>query len=179
MQLINKIYVNYTFKTDNRIGYFKTELIEAISPKYFNDKKKTLCLNSIVSILKILLPENQKLNNIYISLDELLKNLNNENWFINYLNWELNLISKLGFGFDTNKLKKNHDHKNFIIEIDNIEYKIPVFLLSKSYSKITFHEIYEGLIFCRRLMENKFFIPNNIKFPQSRRMFENKFYIAN
>ena len=179
LQLINKIYVNYTFKTDNRIGYFKTELIEAISPKYFNDKKKTLCLNSIVSILKILLPENQKLNNIYISLDELLKNLNNENWFINYLNWELNLISKLGFGFDTNKLKKNHDHKNFIIEIDNIEYKIPVFLLSKSYSKITFHEIYEGLIFCRRLMENKFFIPNNIKFPQSRRMFENKFYIAN
>ena len=74
---------------------------------------------------------------------------------------------------------KNHDHKNFIIEIDNIEYKIPVFLLSKSYSKVTFHEIYEGLIFCRRLMENKFFIPNNIKFPQSRRMFENKFYIAN
>ena len=106
LQLVNKIYVNYTFKTDNRIGYFKTELIEAISPKYFNDKKKTLCLNSIVSILKILLPENQKLNNIYISLDELLKNLNNENWFINYLNWELNLISKLGFGFDTNKLKK-------------------------------------------------------------------------
>ena len=76
-------------------------------------------------------------------------------------------------------LKKNRDHKNFIIEIDNIEYKIPVFLLSKSYSKVTFHEIYEGLIFCRRLMENKFFIPNNIKFPQSRRMFENKFYIAN
>ena len=27
-------------KNDNRIGYFKTELIEAISPKYFNDKKK-------------------------------------------------------------------------------------------------------------------------------------------
>ena len=62
-----------------------------------------------------MLPENQKLNNIYISLDKLLKNLDNDNWFINYLTWELNLISNLGFGFDTNKLNKNPDKKNFNI----------------------------------------------------------------
>ena len=78
LQLVNKIYVNYTFKNENKIGYFKTELIDAIAPKYFNDKNKILCLNSITSILKLLLPENQKLYNIYNSLDKLLKNLNNE-----------------------------------------------------------------------------------------------------
>ena len=69
LQLTNKIYVNYTFKNDNKIGYFKTELIDAIAPKYFNNKNKILCLNSITSILKLLLPENQKLYNIYKSLD--------------------------------------------------------------------------------------------------------------
>ena len=56
LQLTNKIYLNYVSKSDNRIGYFKTELIEAFAPRYFNNKNKILCLNSITSILRILLP---------------------------------------------------------------------------------------------------------------------------
>ena len=179
LQLVNKIYVNYTLKNENKIGYFKTELIDAIAPKYFNNKNKILCLNSITSILKLLLPENQKLYNVYVSLDSFLNNLNNENWLINYLNWELDLISNLGYGFDASKFNKDFEKKNFNIVIDNYEYNIPTFLLSKNISKISFKEIYKGLIFSRRLMENKFFIPNNIKFPQSRRIFENKFLRVN
>ena len=179
LQLVNKIYVNYTFKNENKIGYFKTELIDAIAPKYFNNKNKILCLNSITSILKLLLPENQKLSNVYTSLDIFLNNFNSDNWLINYLNWELNLISSLGYGFDTSKLNKNYDKKNFNIVIDNYEYNIPTFLLSKNIPKVSLREVYEGLIFSRRLMENKFFIPNNIKFPQSRRIFENKFLRVN
>ena len=179
LQLVNKIYVNYTFKNENKIGYFKTELIDAIAPKYFNNKNKILCLNSITSILKLLLPENQKLSNVYTSLDIFLNNFNSDNWLINYLNWELNLISSLGYGFDTSKLNKTYDKKNFNIVIDNYEYNIPTFLLSKNIPKVSLREVYEGLIFSRRLMENKFFIPNNIKFPQSRRIFENKFLKVN
>ena len=179
LQLANKIYVNYTSKNENKIGYFKTELIEAIAPKYFNDKNKILCLNSITSMLKILLPENQKLNQIYNSLNDFLILFNNKNWFINYLNWELNLISYLGFGFDTDKISTNSDIKNIVLKIDNIEYKIPSFLLSNNINQISSQEIYEGLLFCRKLMENKFFIPNNIKFPLSRKIFENKFLITN
>ena len=179
LQLVNKIYVNYTFKNENKIGYFKTELIDAIAPKYFNNKNKILCLNSITSILKLLLPENQKLYNVYVSLDSFLNNFNNENWLINYLNWELDLISNLGYGFDASKFNKDFEKKNLNIVIDNYEYNIPTFLLSKNISKVSFNEIYKGLIFSRRLMENKFFIPNNIKFPQSRRIFENKFLRVN
>ena len=179
LQLVNKIYVNYTFKNENKIGYFKTELIDAIAPKYFNNKNKILCLNSITSILKLLLPENQKLYNVYVSLDSFLNNFNNENWLINYLNWELDLISNLGYGFDASKFNKDFEKKNLNIVIDNYEYNIPTFLLSKNISKVSFNEIYKGLIFSRRLMENKFFIPNNIKFPQSRRIFENKFLRIN
>ena len=67
LQLTNKIYLNYVSKSDNRIGYFKTELIEAFAPRYFNNKNKILCLNSITSILRILLPENQN-QKIFINL---------------------------------------------------------------------------------------------------------------
>ena len=59
LQLTNKIFVIFNSKGDNKLGYFKTELIEPISPKFFNDTKKTMCLNSLSSIVKILLPENE------------------------------------------------------------------------------------------------------------------------
>ena len=179
LQLTNKIYLNYVSKSDNRIGYFKTELIEAFAPRYFNNKNKILCLNSITSILRILLPENQKSKNIYDSLENLLSHFDNKDWFLNYLYWELNLISNLGFGFDTDKISNINGQKNINIKIDNIDYKIPVFLISKGNVNINSNEIYEGLLFTRKLMENKFFIPNNIKFPLSRKIFENKFLEIN
>ena len=179
LQLTNKIYINYTSKNDNKIGYFKTELIEAIAPKYFDDKNKILCLNSITSILKILLSENQKSIVIYNSLVELLSFFNQKYWHIKYLNWELNLISNLGFGFDTEKITEYTDKRNYNLKIDNIVYKIPIFLFSKNISNLTSQDIHEGLIFCRKLMENKFFIPNNIKFPLSRKIFENNFIKIN
>ena len=179
LQLTNKIYLNYVSKSDNRIGYFKTELIEAFAPRYFNNKNKILCLNSITSILRILLPENQKSKNIYDSLENLLSHFDRNDWFLNYLYWELNLISNLGFGFDTDKISNINGQKNINIKIDNIDYKIPFFLISKDNVNINSNEIYEGLLFTRKLMENKFFIPNNIKFPLSRKIFENKFLEIN
>ena len=179
LQLTNKIYLNYVSKSDNRIGYFKTELIEAFAPRYFNNKNKILCLNSITSILRILLPENQKSKNIYNSLENLLSHFDQSDWFLNYLYWELNLISNLGFGFDTDKMSNINGQKYTNIKIDNIDYKIPVFLISKDNVNINSNEIYDGLLFTRKLMENKFFIPNNIKFPLSRKIFENKFFEIN
>ena len=52
LQIGNKIFVLYTAKNNNRIGYFKTELVEAITPKYFNDKKRSSGILSISSIFK-------------------------------------------------------------------------------------------------------------------------------
>ena len=46
LQLTNKIFIFYNSKNENKIGYFKTELVEAIAPKYFDNKNKILCLNS-------------------------------------------------------------------------------------------------------------------------------------
>ena len=41
LQLSNKIFIVNNTKNENKIGYLKTEIIEPISPKYFNDKEKT------------------------------------------------------------------------------------------------------------------------------------------
>ena len=176
LQLVNKIFVIFNSKTENKIGYFKTELIEPVSPKYFNDKKKIICLNSVSAIIKVLLHENEAQIKIYNTLEIFLKNLQENNWPLYYLNWEIDLINYLGFGFnfDPNKFIKNKDNNLVNIKVDNIEYKIPNFIIFKNFDNVNFQDIYNGLNFSRSLMENKFFNPNNLRLPYSRRLLEEK-----
>ena len=178
LQISNKIFLIYSSKSENRLGYFKTELVEAISPKYFNDKKKTSALLSISAILNLLLPESQPYKNLYISLDALLKNFDQENWIILYVSWELKLLKELGFDpfleqfdFEDDGTEK---YKN--IEIDNIKFQVPFFLLSKK-EKTTIEnkQISMALGFTRSILINKFFLPNNLSLPKSRMILENYF----
>ena len=178
LQISNKIYLTYTSKNENRIGYFKTELIEAISPKYFNQKKKTAALLSLTSVLNLLLPESQTNTKIYNSILELTKNFDNENWILLYIFWELLIIKELGFDPDFNKFKTNIKDLNKIydLEIDGIKYKIPGFLINnKVPNNINDDLIRKSLIFNRSIMLNKFFLPNNLIFPKSRILLENYF----
>ena len=177
LQLVNKIFVVHNSKGENRIGYFKTELINPISPEYFDDKIKILCINSLSSLLKAVLPENQPYKKIYQSLCEFLIKLNDKNWLLLYLNWEINLINNLGFGFsiDSEKFLNMKEKKTINIKLDDVHYNIPSFLIFKNFKNPNTKDIYNGLNFSRNLMENKFFTPNNIRFPYSRKLLEKQF----
>tara|TARA_B110000967_G_scaffold1267_1_gene1320 strand:+ start:3082 stop:3762 length:681 start_codon:yes stop_codon:yes gene_type:complete len=178
LQISNKIFVFHTSKAENRIGYFKTELIEAISPKYFNNKKKTTSLLSLSSILNLLLPDSQPYKNIFISVEIFLKGLDQENWAVNYVYWELNLLKELGFDPYLEQFSKNSDNdsNHKIIEIDNIRYQVPIFLLKKRNKEVIDNKnLSTALSFTRNLLSNKFFLPNNLIFPKARIIFENYF----
>tara|TARA_B100001996_G_scaffold363965_1_gene332618 strand:+ start:121 stop:801 length:681 start_codon:yes stop_codon:yes gene_type:complete len=178
LQISNKIFIFYNNKNENKIGYFKTELMEAISPKYFNDKKKTSALLSLTSILNILLPDSQSYKNIYLSLENLIKNFNQKRWDFFYINWELNLIKELGFDTNLQQFKKKELKGDDIInlDIDGTKYQVPAFLLTENNNeKIEKNLIKKALIFTRTVMLNKFFLPNNLNFPKSRILLENYF----
>ena len=176
LQLVNKIFVFYKSKGDNRIGYFKTELVEPISPKYFNDKKRTTALLSLTSILNVLLPESQPNKKIFNSVNELLKNFSNQDWILLYIYWELSLIKELGY--DTN-LENFIDRKEInsmvTVEIDKIVYQVPFFLINKNLKDINTNLIRKALNFTRSVMLNKFFIPNSLIYPKARVLLENYF----
>jgi len=178
LQISNKIFIFYNSKNDNRIGYFKTELVEPISPKYFNDKKRTAALMSLTSLLDLLLPESQPYKNIYNSLDKLLENFYHSEWILLLVYWELNLIKELGFDADINKFnsKDLNDNEILNLDIDNIKYQIPSFLIKNSKPEnINNNLIKKSLIFTRSIMLNKFFLPNNLNLPKSRILLENYF----
>jgi DNA repair protein RecO (recombination protein O) len=178
LQISNKIFIFYNSKNENRIGYFKTELVEPISPKYFNDKKKTTALLSLTSILNILLPESQPYKNIYKSLGNLINNFYDKEWIVFYIKWELNLIKDLGFDPNLHEFNKNELKNDEIIDlkIDGVIYKVPCFLIANTKPEnITNLMLKKGLNFTRSVMLNKFFLPNNLIFPKSRILLENYF----
>ena len=178
LQISNKLFVSHTSKSENRIGYFKTELIKPISPLYFNDKERTSALISICSLLNILLPDLQPNKKIYDSFERLVNTINLNNWILVYIFFEINLIKELGY--DTNleeHLNIIHHEKEFTkIKIDGYLYEIPNYLILKkmpeNYSNFL---VRKSLYFTRQVMQNKFFIPNNLLFPKSRIILENYF----
>ena len=178
LQISNKLFVSHTSKSENRIGYFKTELIKPISPMYFNDKQRTSALLSICSLLNILLPDSQPNKKIYNSFEKLINSINLEYWIFLYIFFEINLIKDLGY--DTNlsehisEIKKDKDFLK--IKIDGYTYEIPNYLVQKKIPEnFTNLLIRKSLYFTRQVMQNKFFIPNNLLFPKSRIILENYF----
>ncbi len=177
LQISNKLFITHNSKSENKIGYFKTELIKPVSPMYFDDKERTSALISLCSILNRLLPEGQPNLNIYKSYDNFIKSIDLENWIILYIFFELNLIKDLGY--DPNLSKYNnvkfseHIRK---IKIDNFTYEVPEYLISKKPpEKISNFLIKKSLYFTRNIIQNRFYIPNNLPFPKSRVILENYF----
>ena len=78
LQIGNKIFLIHNSKNRNKLGYLKTEIIEANSPRYFNDKKRSYLILSITDLLNSLLPDEEPHNNIYLSLDNLIKDSENK-----------------------------------------------------------------------------------------------------
>ena len=178
LQISNKLIVFNNSKSENKIGYFKTELIKAVSPNYFNDKERTSALISLCSLLNSLLPEGQPYKNIYNSFEKFIDTLNLDNWIILYIFFEINLIKELGYGVNLNSFNDSSDDIYALkkINIDGYNYEIPNFLISEKIpSEITKLQIKKSLIFTRNILLNKFFIPNNLSFPKSRIILENYF----
>ena len=178
LQISNKLLVFHNSKNDNKIGYFKTELIKAISPNYFNDKERTSALISLCSLLNILLPESQPHKKIYNSFEKFIQSLDLDNWIILYIFFEINLIKELGY--DTNLSVFKDAKINILnvkkVNIDGYNYEVPNYLIIKEIpEKITKELIRKSLLFTRTIMYNKFFVPNNLIFPKSRIILENYF----
>ena len=166
-QIGNKIFLNWKSRGENKSGYYTVELIKPITPSFFDDKKRSICILSITSILKILLPERQINQKIYDSFEDMLNNLNNENWIELYIEWELSLIKNLGYEFDF----KSNKEQGFI-KINNKSIKIPKIFFKKDIKNIFNTEIKEALIFNKELLLENFINPNKLRFPLFRNILE-------
>ena len=174
LQISNKLYINHNAKNENRLGYFKTELVKPISPLYFNDKERSSALLSISSILDILLPDSQPNQSIYKSFEEFVNSIKLDNWIILYIFLELSLIKDLGYDPNLNQFKKNKSDSDIQkIKVDTFAYDVPLYLIqNKIPDNLSKNLIKTSLNFTRSIIQNRFFLPNNLPLPKSRILLE-------
>lgn len=174
----NELYLEYHTKSDNTLGYFKTEILKPYTSKFFSEKIKLTCIVSMLDLIKILTVEGQENSKIYNLIDRLFILLDNENWKSDYIFWELNLLKYIGFDLniiDYCKKEEAENKKKYFIESNSKKLIVPNFLVENIKENISDRDIYNSLNLISEYMKKNIFIPNNINFPISRQNLINYF----
>ena len=173
LQIGNKLYTNYNAKNDNKVGYFKFEIIKAETPFFFDNIKKLSCLTSALQLIRILNPEAQPNLKIFELIENFFIILKGEEWIKNYILWELKLFSLLGYNLELEKIVTK------IVKDENIFYKlksqsedrtIPNFLIENDFSAND-EDLIQGIKLVSDFLEKSILRPNNLNQPLSRSQF--------
>ena len=116
LQVGNKLHANYNSKNENRIGYFKIEILNAYTPLYFDHKQKLSCITSAMNLIKILTAESQSNDKVYFIIQNLFLILKEKDWLKKYIFWELELLKILGYDLALeNLVEKDLEGNNCIL----------------------------------------------------------------
>ena len=176
LQIGNKLHVNYISKNENKIGYFKLEIHQALSPLYFDEPKKLSCISSAMNLIRLLTAESQMNISIYNLIEKFYEILKSDNWIKSYIYWELELFKVLGFDLELKNLvnKKIIENELQYISKSSIEKKIvPNFLVDKNNEPTDIKVLLDGLKLVGDYLEKTILKPNNLSQPLSRLQFIN------
>ena len=176
LQIGNKIHVNFNSKNDNKLGYFKVEIQQALSPLYFDNQKKLSCITSAMNLIKILTAENQKNINIYELIKDFYLLLDKDNWIKRYIFWELELFRVLGYDLELKNLVDKEvvgDKLQYISKSNTNKKIIPNFLIEKNEEPVDLINLKKGLFLVGDYLEKTILRPNNLSQPISRLNFIN------
>jgi|TARA_B100000678_G_scaffold227158_1_gene194984 DNA repair protein RecO (recombination protein O) len=178
LQIGNKFYINYNYKIEGKLGYFKVEIFKVYTPFYFNNKKKLLCITSAMNLIKLLTVELQENFKIFDAIEDFFINLNNENWTKKYVFWELKILKYIGYDIDFKKIINSEiikNEKKYYLKSNTNKKYIPNFLIDKDDKRIDNDSLLKGLNLVGDYMNKNILKPNNINYPNARLEFINLF----
>ena len=176
LQIGNNIHVNFNSKLENRAGSFKVEIQEALSPYYFDNRKKLSCIFSAMNLIKILTAEAQVNVSIYRQIEKFYTLLKSENWIKDYIFWELNLFKILGYDLQIeNLVDKKIVNSQTVYMSKSLSTKkiIPNFLIEKNDEKVELEILINGFNLVSDYLDKSILKPNNLTQPISRLNFIN------
>ena len=176
LQIGNKIYINYNTKSSTRIGYFKVEILKALTPLYFDNSQKLLCITSAMNLIKLLTAEAQSNKEIFTLIDNFFKILKLDNWIKEYIFWELELLKLLGYDLELKNMVEKEiisDQINYFVKSSTEKKIVPNFLIEKNNNDIDIKNLLKGLKLVSDYLEKSILKPNNMNLPSSRLDFIN------
>ena len=176
LQIGNRLHINYSSKSENRIGYFKVEILNAYSPLYFDHKQKLSCITSATNLIKILTADSQSNIKVYQLVENLFFILDNKDWLKKYIFWELDLLKVLGYDLELESLVEKDTIKNKTVYYasSSTEKKyVPNFLIDKDIEVSDLKTLLNGLKLVGDYLDKTILKPNNLNYPNSRLLFIN------
>jgi|SRR5210317_53077 len=176
LQIGNKIYVNYNSKSVTRIGYFKIEILKALTPLYFDQNQKLSCITSAMHLIKLLTAEAQSNKEIFKLIDKFFEILNSENWIQKYIFWELELLKLLGYDLELKTMAEKEivdSEVNYYVKSSTEKKSIPNFLIDENDMDVNLNNLLKGLKLVSDYLEKSILKPNNLNLPTSRTHFIN------
>ena len=176
MQIGNKIYVNYNSKSVTRIGYFKIEILKALTPLYFDENQKLSCITSAMHLIKLLTAEAQSNKEIFKLIDKFFEILNSDNWIQKYIFWELELLKLLGYDLELKTMAEKEiidSEVNYYVKSSTEKKSIPNFLIDENNMDVNLKNLLKGLKLISNYLEKSILKPNNLNLPTSRTHFIN------
>ncbi|MDA7807647.1 DNA repair protein RecO [Candidatus Pelagibacter sp.] len=176
LQIGNKIHVNYNSKSVTRIGYFKIEILKALTPLYFDENQKLSCITSAMHLIKLLTAEAQSNKEIFKLIDKFFEILTYDNWIQKYIFWELELLKLLGYDLELKNMVEKEivdSEINYFVKSSTEKKSIPNFLIDESNPDVNLKNLLKGLKLVSDYLEKSILKPNNLNLPTSRTHFIN------
>ena len=176
LQIGNKIYVNYNSKSVTRIGYFKIEILKALTPLYFDENQKLSCITSAMHLIKLLTAEAQSNKEIFKLIDRFFEILTSDNWIQKYIFWELELLKLLGYDLELKTMAEKEivdNEVNYYVKSSTEKKSIPNFLIDENNIDVNLKNLLKGLKLVSDYLEKSILKPNNLNLPISRTHFIN------
>ena len=192
LQKGNLCNAHWKARMPEQMGSIKLELLKSIAPNIMNSPIQLSALLSVCEISEYILPEREPNQNLYdatIKLFDVLHLSDNFNfsWVKGYINWELGLLSELGFSLKLDQCAVNGNTSDLAfvspktgraVSYDvgfpykNKLFVLPNFLGGNYYEENLNEDLLSGLVLTKYFINLNFF--KNIKLPSSRIRFENQ-----
>lgn len=177
--------VNFTWRgrLEEHLGTLNIELEKAYPLLHFANYTKIMAISSTCSLLEAILQEKEPMQEFYYDIIGFLEGLRDNNWLKNYAFFELNYLTKNGFGFDFSRCSvselTNAEELHYISpktgavvsrEVGE-PYKDKLFTIPKFFKNNNYEpeiqEILEALKLTRFFIIKNYFEEGLAKFPQN------------
>jgi DNA repair protein RecO (recombination protein O) len=180
----NEVFATWSGRLETHLGNYNVEPIKLWSSHVLQFKDKLSAISSICSLISLTMAERQPNPIIYFSSKKLIEIVasKREDWIREYVFWEMQLLSEIGYGLDLERCAVTSKSSDLVYvspssgravtnegagDFRNKLLPLPKFMtdFKANYDN---NDIYNALNLTEFFFKKRFFLPNNLNFPQSR-----------
>ena len=180
----NEVFATWSGRLETHLGNYYVEPIKLWSSHILQFKDRLSAISSICSLISLTMAERQPNPIIYFSSKKLIEIVasKRKDWIREYVFWEMQLLSEIGYGLDLERCAVTSKSSNLVYvspssgravtsegagDFKNKLLPLPKFMtdFKANYDN---DDIYNALNLTEFFFKKRFFLPNNLNFPQSR-----------